>query len=339
MAADEDDSALTDALAALSAEDEAQDEAAFEAEAEAEAETDLEPEIDVEAELSSEASALAEAHIEVDAAAGDMYEDMDDEMDLEPATFERQPIKVEKISRSDIEAAQTGSIEFEGTPDAGSTGSELSAEAEAALMNELAQVEAEMQAASENATDSALEEVDAEDVGAQDVEAKDINSDEFAIQLEPTEEQSHRDEELDAAVRAARKERALQVEDEDDALNRLMDATSSRMSDDDEGAVRRASIAHLKAAVAATKADDSIAQAAADEDEREMDQYRSDLARVVRPGRAQPRAEEDSLALKKTKRRAPHRWFWSASNALMAKKKTKRLSQPRRSPAGLTLAL
>ncbi len=84
---------------------------------------------------------------------------------------------------------------------------------------------------------------------------------------------------------------ALLVEDEDAALNRLMDATKSRMTDDQEGLVRRASIAHLKAAVAATKADESIAKASADEDAREMDQYRDDLARVVRPGKAPVRSE------------------------------------------------
>jgi len=246
-ATDEDDSVLSDALAALSAEEDASD-----------AEPDFEPEIDVEAELASEATALAEAQIEDDVA----IEDEAADMAPEPVTTERQPIKVEKITRSDIEAAQAGNTGLHSPEDASADDSELSAEAEAALMNELAQVEAEMQAASEGDPISA------------------------------TDEQSHRDEELDAAQRAARKERALQVEDEDDALNRLMDATSSRMSDDDEGAVRRASIAHLKAAVAATKADDSIAQAAADEDEREMDQYRSDLARVVRPGRAQPRSQQ-----------------------------------------------
>ncbi|EPX80036.1 midas domain-containing protein [Litoreibacter arenae] len=71
---------------------------------------------------------------------------------------------------------------------------------------------------------------------------------------------------------------------EDDAIERLMSTTSSRL-ESDESSVRRASIAHLKAAVAATKADRSIAEAADKREEEELDQYRDDLARVVRPSR------------------------------------------------------
>ncbi|SFR53025.1 hypothetical protein [Litoreibacter janthinus] len=71
---------------------------------------------------------------------------------------------------------------------------------------------------------------------------------------------------------------------EDDAIERLMSTTSSRL-ENDESSVRRASIAHLKAAVAATKADSSIAEAAGKREEEELDQYRDDLARVVRPTR------------------------------------------------------
>lgn len=73
----------------------------------------------------------------------------------------------------------------------------------------------------------------------------------------------------------------------DDELDRLMSTTSSRL-DHDESSGRRASIAHLKAAVAATKADSSITDAAANQESRERDQYAEDLARVVRPERAQP---------------------------------------------------
>ncbi len=257
----DDDSALSDALAALEEDT---------AEVEAEAEAELETEIDVEEELASEAQALSDAQIEDDAVVS-MESDLDemDEDAQDAAISERRPIKVEKISREDIEAAQSGAASIDGSE--AEDGSELSADAEEELMRELAQVEAEMLAASEDD----VEEDDAEDMS----------------EVEAAQDDAEDTSEQDAEDRAARKERALQVEDEDDALNRLMDATSTRMSDDGEGAVRRASIAHLKAAVAATKADDSIAQAAADEDEREMDQYRDDLARVVRPSRAKPRSD------------------------------------------------
>ncbi|MEM9434770.1 MAG: hypothetical protein AAGA12_12680 [Pseudomonadota bacterium] len=88
------------------------------------------------------------------------------------------------------------------------------------------------------------------------------------------------------------------LEDEDAAFSRLMD-TTNKLEEDGEGSVRRASIAHLKAAVAANKADASIAEAAAAEDERELDQYREDLARVVRPGRAK-RREDGELTVRPT---------------------------------------
>jgi len=84
--------------------------------------------------------------------------------------------------------------------------------------------------------------------------------------------------------------RSIETEDEEAALERLMDMTGSRL-EQDESSVRRASIAHLKAAVAATKADSSIKEDAAEEEERELDQYRSDLARVVKPGRAVPKED------------------------------------------------
>lgn len=265
----EDDSALNDALAALN--EDAAEEPVEEAD-------EFEPEIDIETEVASEAQAFAEAQIEEDSTLSadtemDMPDAAADEDALDASLSERRPIKVAKISREDIEAAQSGDVSVD-TIEPGS-GSELSADAEAELMRELAQVEAEMQAATNQ--DPMADDADAEDDAT-----------------------SEADTELEAEERAARKERALKVEDEDDALNRLMDATRSRMSDDDEGAVRRASIAHLKAAVAATKADDSIAQAAADEGEREMDQYRDDLARVVRPGRAQSNSEASE-----TKRPSP----------------------------------
>lgn len=97
------------------------------------------------------------------------------------------------------------------------------------------------------------------------------------------------------ADKQARRDAMTETEDEDQALERLMSATSSRL-EDSEGSVRRASIAHLKAAVAATKADSSIADAAAAKEEAELDQYRADLARVVRPGKGSNDADTSKLA-------------------------------------------
>lgn len=108
-----------------------------------------------------------------------------------------------------------------------------------------------------------------------------------AAAIASDEANSDEQEESDEGPRASRRaRREALVQAEEDALERLMSTTNSRL-EDNEGSVRRASIAHLKAAVAATKADTSIAEEAAAMDARERDQYRQDLARVVRPG-AQP---------------------------------------------------
>ncbi|GFE65926.1 hypothetical protein [Litoreibacter roseus] len=105
------------------------------------------------------------------------------------------------------------------------------------------------------------------------------------LAAEEAEDDPEEDHEVEN-VRASRllRRKALTAADEDVAVERLMDVTSSRLGESDSS-VRRASIAHLKAAVAATKADASIVDEAAQKEEREISQYRDDLARVVRPGR------------------------------------------------------
>ncbi|MDU8942719.1 hypothetical protein [Ovoidimarina sediminis] len=72
------------------------------------------------------------------------------------------------------------------------------------------------------------------------------------------------------------------------AFDRILEQTNSRM-DDSEGNRRRSAIAHLKAAVAATKADRLMKRKRQPEEEaaEEQSQYRDDLAQVVRPRRAE----------------------------------------------------
>ncbi len=326
------------------AEDAIDDAAAKQANA---SETEAADTADADAEATAEPEAAEAAADEVAANEVAADEDSAEPADLAaPVVKPRRRIIVQKISRADVEAAQAG-----GETDAQEEPSaELDAEAEAALMAELADVEAEMElddgdapstadtadaemearalasaqaaqakadaeadarkqadadaaaaqaaAAKAEAEAKAAEEADAlakvmaeaAEVEAETKsEAEEVAEDAAATGDEAEAQTDAPETEENRAARLAR--RSLMVEDEDEALNRLMDATSTRLSDDDEGAVRRASIAHLKAAVAATKADDSIAKAAADEEERELDQYRDDLARVVRPGRARPRAD------------------------------------------------
>ncbi|MEM1410016.1 MAG: hypothetical protein AAGG79_04635, partial [Pseudomonadota bacterium] len=70
------------------------------------------------------------------------------------------------------------------------------------------------------------------------------------------------------------------------AFDRILEETNSKLADD-EGSRRRSAIAHLKAAVAATKADRLVktGKAREEEEEQEQSQYREDLAKVVRPRR------------------------------------------------------
>ncbi len=248
---------------------------------------------DASAELDDEAEAALMAELaEVEADMGeDIVSDEEDDMEaraLASAQAAQDKADAEAAERARVEAEAAAAAAADAQADAEAKAAE-EADALAKVMAEAAEVEAEQgEDVGEDATDAVAAEAAEEDAATAEVEADDADTDaDHAEASTAPEAETTQDE--NRAARLAR--RALLVEDEDAALNRLMDATSTRLSDDDEGAVRRASIAHLKAAVAATKADDSIAKAAADEEERELDQYRDDLARVVRPGRARPRAE------------------------------------------------
>ncbi len=77
--------------------------------------------------------------------------------------------------------------------------------------------------------------------------------------------------------------------DREPALERILEETNTKMQDR-EGTRRRSAIAHLKAAVAATKADRMLKRERSREiDEEEQRDYREDLAKVVRPRRSEPR--------------------------------------------------
>jgi len=88
-------------------------------------------------------------------------------------------------------------------------------------------------------------------------------------------------------VKMASPARALLTEQEvgEGDASRLMDRTDSAM-DEPEGNRRRTAIAHLRAAVAATKADRLLGRKPDAQEDQEP--YREDLANVVRPRRPQP---------------------------------------------------
>jgi len=107
--------------------------------------------------------------------------------------------------------------------------------------------------------------------------------------------------ENDAENRADKEGRALwknqDLEENGNAVERILEVTNNEL-EETEGTRRRSAIAHLKAAVLATRADKKIAKAKEDEDADEMNQYRDDLARVVRPRRP-------TESMKTTERRMP----------------------------------
>ncbi len=92
----------------------------------------------------------------------------------------------------------------------------------------------------------------------------------------------------EAEERAEKEGRALlenqDIEASADSVSRILDVTNTEL-DETEGTRRRSAIAHLKAAVAATRADRFLSRKRDAEDKEELDQYRDDLAKVVKPRR------------------------------------------------------
>lgn len=106
------------------------------------------------------------------------------------------------------------------------------------------------------------------------------------------------------AVKLASPARAMLTENrvEDNDTSRILDQTNSEL-DEPEGSRRRSAIAHLRAAVAATKADRLLGRNQAEEDQAEP--YREDLANVVRPRRPQPNGPRTERPNAEASRPAP----------------------------------
>jgi len=118
-----------------------------------------------------------------------------------------------------------------------------------------------------------------------------------ATSLDPAEEEALLQElaevESEAATGAGTDEEFLPTVDDSEkndserALDRLLSKTNAKLGET-EGSRRRSAIAHLKAAVAATKADRLLKGGKPDsERESAINKFRDDLAQVVRPRRPQ----------------------------------------------------
>lgn len=194
--------------------------------------------------------------------------------------------------------------------------STLSPEDEADLLRELAEVEAELGAASEASeqiTDDAAESVEDPEVEAAFAEAERIA--ETALDMANEEDALSRENQLEEAgapepvaepeamideaqelepENAKEKPRGLQrllglgKSETGEDVERIFDEADSQM-EDKEASLRRSAIQHLRAAVAATRAE----RKAGGTIEKDVDDapYRSDLAEVVRPRR--PSASEN----------------------------------------------
>jgi len=140
--------------------------------------------------------------------------------------------------------------------------SSLSDEDEADLMAELAEVDAEL----------SIDEPEA--IYEPEEIIEDIVEDEIETELEPHPI---------AKDRRARRASLETSEPGDEAVDRLIDEANTKL-DEPEGNRRRSAIAHLRAAVAATKAEKEAGKSFEKEDN--SDAYREDLAEVVRPRKA-----------------------------------------------------
>ncbi|MGJ5620211.1 hypothetical protein [Sulfitobacter sp. MF3-043] len=188
----------------------------------------------------------------------DNFDDDDDEAPMPRA-------RVIKVKRADLEAAiENGNLEeyddeqddegdrpsLDDMAPAKAAKSSLSAEDQAELANELAELEADMSPENTPLSDALDDENEAEDAPA-----------------------------------AATARHVLPSIDDarSEDIDRLLAETDHQM-DEPESATRRSAFSHLRAAVAATKAD--VAMGASDDDDaKDDDAYRNDLADVVRPRR------------------------------------------------------
>lgn len=264
----------------------------------------------------------------------DTAEDEDAPVAAEAEVQPRPVARVLKVKRRDFEAAvEDGTLEEEvEVPEAIARGeSSLSPEDEADLQDELQALEAEIARGAEVEAEAEADDEDEDPFGAfmeddeddleedigwdlDDEDDEDEAEPEIAIAADPAADgddafdadlEDGDDHAGDTAAIAADtpvNPRSRLLRGADDDMDRILKETDNQLGDSD-GTRRRSAIAHLRAAVAATKAEKQ-AGGVTEDDEREVaDVYRDDLAQVVRPRR--PVARGDSPARRGDDRPAP----------------------------------
>nr|WP_242648600.1 hypothetical protein [Cognatishimia maritima] len=175
--------------------------------------------------------------------------------------------------------------------------SALSDEDEADLMAELAEVDAELEVDISDDQDEVVDEDEPEMADSAEDDVEDADEDdavEATAEADDLEEDEADDEEAAKAERQARRlrrraRRAKLEEQEpgDEAVERLIEEANTKL-DEPDGSRRRSAIAHLRAAVAATKAEKEAGKSFEKVDQ--SDAYRDDLADAVRPKRTERQA-------------------------------------------------
>lgn len=200
---------------------------------------------------------------------GEEDEDLDEDLDEDDTPLAR----VVKVKRADLEAAiAQGAIEE--VDEEESADSSLSPEDEADLMRELAEIQDDGDHALHELTDDLRDEPE-----ISEMEMAEAEPEPSAIETDDIGD----DEDEEEVAHRPGKSALPPVDDDDDAdLARLMAEVGSKM-DEPETSQRREAYSHLRAAVAATKAEASVSGDAGDDDDGDV--YRDDLANVVRPRR------------------------------------------------------
>ena len=264
--------------------------------------------------------------------------DDEDDADEEPAAAAPAPEaprpaaaapRVVKVKRRDFEAAiQDGMLEEDDDAEDEDEGplstrtldlgeSSLSPEDEAELQQELLALEAEIARDSGADTSEPAPAAAAPKAEAQPEEDWSYDEDEDDDDLmeagDSWDDEAWDDDEDDEDVAEApapvqpvtpRRQRLLDTGSEND-MDRILAETNNQLGDSD-GTRRRSAIAHLRAAVAATKAEKQAGSDLTEPDEEEdTDAYREDLAQVVRPRRPAVKPAGDTPTRRTEDRPAP----------------------------------
>jgi len=205
-----------------------------------------------------------------------------------PAKPVRPVARVLKVKRRDFEAAvDDGDLEEDDQPQTPARAygdSTLTPEDEAELQNELKALENEI------AGRPAVEAPQVEETYAED-EAQ-VEEDEPTAEddIAEWEEDDLADDDEEETAAAPVNPRSRLMDRSEGDMDRILKETNNQLGDSD-GTRRRSAIAHLRAAVAATKAEKQAGVEAEDDSHEKADAYRDDLAQVVRPRRPAPRGD------------------------------------------------